>query len=611
MLWPIKKTKKRSRRLREQQRQHRRRLTMESLETRRVLDGSVDLVVEADGDLKITGDDLPNQIQIQWTGADGVYKVSSVLPGGGAAGTGDTMITNNGGSPAFEQTVSGVDGNIVVALKGGNDEFTFTHVEDSPSTRSIVPQNLIINNGADYNQNHVNNVDVMRSLWVSKEAGIGTAAKHDLTIRNVKVIGETGVDNVSAPGGGGGGAGVGGPSDIKVIDSELQGVNLPDPADRATTANMLGFGLAVRNAEGVDNLNILGTTTIGNGLTYFPGLDPTVFAPFDGGVRNLSVLVINGDGGSLFNSGPDPNGSSNTNVNLKGGVIIVNGNNDNLVQDMVSLHQTNIDSALVIEHAGGAGGTNTMITSSNIGTDPVTPNGVTLPVIGTIGLVSPLVVTADRGPDTFSMSGSSAQWGAFLNFDDAGGGLGSGKSETTFTNTQIGHRVGGPASALSMTLWGPFTTIGTIMTDGDALFVGGGTGTDKVTVKNDVSMPGDPTTIGGFAEFILPAGVNTVTLQGASATAPLNIPVLLYVSAGSGVIDSGADSLLLENVRISQQIDVKMGAGSDTLELKGNTQLLALPLAIDLDGEGGDDTLIVGDAVNPQTFPNSNFEQIL
>lgn len=112
-----------------------RRVRFEQLETRRLLAGDVAVALDADGDLSIQGDQVANDISVT------------------ADANGDLVITGNDGTTVTYDgtthdageavTVSGVTGDVVINMKGGNDVV----LVDGGTNPIELPGSLVIHTG--------------------------------------------------------------------------------------------------------------------------------------------------------------------------------------------------------------------------------------------------------------------------------------------------------------------------------------------------------------------------------------------------------------------------------------------------------------------------------
>ncbi len=450
-------------------------------------------------------------------------------------------------------------------MPGSNPAEVVTNSLNSVSVNGFVS---ILNDVG--NTNSISGSTFNGGLWVSKNVAAPGASHLELT--STTVVGPTIVTNVNGAGGG--------DTTTSIVNSQLVGQappvvpgGLPGGVPAAA-----GRALVVTNGEGNDKLDVLGSTVIG---------EPPIFA-----TPGTLVAVNNGNGGSLTTFGPT-SGNDTSRVTVYGGVTIVNGANVPGVLDMASFNQADVSGMLAIYNAGGPGATSTMITDANLGSY-LAPAG---PQLG-----SPVVVINDSGEDAFAMDSSTAWWGLFINNDDASGGTTPWPSQTSIANSNVGTRPGGPSDvgpgggALNAALVAEGivgTNLPGLISPGDALVVGGGTGSDVVNMN--------PTQVGGQISIILPSGNNSITMLGA-ADSPL-VYASVVISTGNG-----NDNVRIENINIPVAIDVRLGGGNDTLELAGNTSLPPLNVgSFIINGGSGLDTLDIEDSV---TLP-VNFGSLL
>ncbi len=521
-----------------------------------------------------------NQIDIQSTGIPGQYLITPQT---------STQLRVNGGAPVgTAQTVDGVFGNIFVNLGAGGDTFRF--LPESLTADSTVPQSLyVITEFGDTieigefdalgNSVGTTGVDIDGILAVGGTAAGGSTST--LRVGQSDVNGFTVVRNPV------------GPSITKLVDSAFDSFGSPgypglgfpvfvtnaghNPP--ATFAGGEGAAFALTNGGGLDLVSVLGTTTFGLGTNIPP-------AP-----GTAAVTMNNGAGGVWITFGPE-NADDTTRVQVHGGLEIRNLANVVNNVDTVSLDRVDVTGRFVINNDGGLGGGSVMVTNSNLGTNPTQP-------------ANTAVVVSRAGPDQFTMTDSTALWGLVVDHDVFG--VDNRESTVQITGGAIGSFGGGVlpiiapghAPALIGRGYVPGAT---------ALFVGGSRlGDDTVNVSG--------TTFGGPVRVELFNGDNSFSMaDGGGAATPLVVPALFYnATANAGFLPfptgpfttfgTGQDWVVLTNIS-TPLIRVYMGAGIDTLELRGNTTLpsVSWPVCILDFGGPGTNNLAVDTGVFP-TFP--------
>lgn len=489
-------------------RQRTRFLRFEGLERREVLAaGVVDVQIApfvAAGTLNLEGDGSNNSVDIQQTVNPLEYLIQ---------GKDGTLLSLNGGAGVTfsSLTVNGITGDISVNLEAGDDIFRF--LGTAAGGDSSVPVDLDIFNDDGSDRNTIDSVLVNGSLTVSKVAG--STGYSELHILNTTVIGFTSVDNT--------GAGTGGDTLTDIDNSWLQGNGGPGPA------------FTLSNGSGKDIIDIRGNSQFGIGP--FPLLTPV-------------LTISNGAGGSVttFTGASAVAGFGTTTV--YGDLTISNDANVVGTLDSVTFISSNVLGDVDISN--GAGDTSVVVTNSTLGSHLVA--SPLSPVIG-----SPLSVLNAAGFDQFSMTGSSAPWGLFINNDLGGGGSVWG-SQTSLNNSLIGTSPFGPE------IPGFPNT---------AMVLLGDSGRDTFNAIN--------TQFGGILDLRLFAGNNDVNLSAASRMAAFRLATL-----------GGNDSVLIDDTTIQVAVDIALGAGADRLIVTNVTPDTEWPSAllgaIAIDGGIGVDT---------------------
>lgn len=134
-------------------------LRIERLEEKMLLAGDVHVVVSG-GDLRITGDDSGNDIEIVSTGNDGQYLVRGLFRDGA-----DTTI-NNGMNTT---TVDGVDDDFRIDMRDGDNRIAL--LESEHEDQLLVPDDLNIRNGDGQIEVKTVNVRVGDDLWIHTHDG--------------------------------------------------------------------------------------------------------------------------------------------------------------------------------------------------------------------------------------------------------------------------------------------------------------------------------------------------------------------------------------------------------------------------------------------------------
>ncbi|MEX2142331.1 MAG: hypothetical protein WD894_23885 [Pirellulales bacterium] len=161
---------------------HLRPFKIEHLETRAMMAGNI-TAAQVGGDLIIEGDNLDNNLTIENTSAN-QYE----LIGGAGNGTRDTTVNGQDTSVVGGIPFTGVTGNIVVRLRGGND-----NVEIGFNQRMTVPKALVVDagdgndlvlgraiGGASVGTEMLINLGAGNDAYISLATVIGTSAIVDL-----------------------------------------------------------------------------------------------------------------------------------------------------------------------------------------------------------------------------------------------------------------------------------------------------------------------------------------------------------------------------------------------------------------------------------------------
>jgi len=354
-------------------RQSGRRLRVEPLESRQMLDGNVISALAA-GTLTLTGNVDANQVEI-WQGPNaGQFFVR------GQVGSNTNI---DGGSVIRE--FNGVT-NITVRLAEGGDTFDFlpkgtASVPGTGPAQSILGGTLDIENNSGADTNSLTSVQ-LNALTLRRA---GSAGNSNLSILNSRVLGLTDV-NHTLPGGFGGG------SNTRIQNSNLDG------------------GLVITNGTGDDIVTVQGCKIVGD----------TTVTNADGRSRVIFTLW---NGSSPINLGGE--------TILVGNLTINTNTTDPAFLDTASLTGTKVQGTVAINNPGSAR------TQTIIGQDPqdITPPVNTTPSsLGTdVVTAGPITVTNGTGYDSFLMLQSTAQWGLTIN-NGAAGFLGS---DTVITDSRI------------------------------------------------------------------------------------------------------------------------------------------------------------------------------
>lgn len=150
----------------------RRRLGLETLEGRLMLDGNVTVQVVW-GNLSIVGDRLDNAVEVHPAEIEGSYVIAGLPTGAATDGTATRPTLINGSQEPL--TVRGVTGDVRVDLRAGNDSILFGYPPglDVLERPLSVPNNLSINDSGGADQ------ITLRSLAVGKDLRITTLGGND------------------------------------------------------------------------------------------------------------------------------------------------------------------------------------------------------------------------------------------------------------------------------------------------------------------------------------------------------------------------------------------------------------------------------------------------
>lgn len=468
-------------------------LRFEGLECRAVLAaGVVDVQIFpfiAAGTLNLEGDGSNNEVDIQQTVNVGEYLIT---------GRNGTLLSINGGAGVTfpSLTVNGIIDDMTVDLGDGDDVFRF--LGTAAGGDSNVPTDLSIENDDGSDRNTLDNVLVNGNLTVTKTGG--SSGYSELHILSSTIIGFTTVDNT--------GGGTGGDTETDIDNSWLQGNGGP------------GAAFTLVNGSGKDIIDIRGNSQFGVGP--FPLLTPV-------------ITISNGDGGSVttFTGASAVAGFGTTTV--YGDLSISNSTNIVGTLDSVTFISSNVLGDVDISN--GIGDTTVVVTNSTLGSHLVAPPFS--PVIG-----SPLTIFNAAGFDQFSMTGSQAPWGLYIN-NDLGGPTNWG-SQTSLTNSQVGNSPFGPDIP-------GFPNA--------AMVLLGDTARDTFTANN--------TQFGGVLDLRLFAGNNDVNLSAASRMAAFRLATL-----------GGNDSVLIDDTTIQVAVEIDLGAGADRLIVTNVTPDTEWPSAL-------------------------------
>jgi hypothetical protein len=362
-------------------------LRVESLESRQLLSGVVNVVIGpfvAAGDMALLGDGDNNAVQVKSGPNVGDYTIT------GASGT---LLRLNGSSATFQQlSVNGVNDDIFVDLDGGYNVFDF----EGPAADGVstVLGDLSIINHSGGNTNIIHNTAINGNLYVTK--AFGAPGYSELRLLNTTVIGDTVVNNNFGGGGGG--------SKTIISGSQLQGGG---PALQA---------LDLDNGSGADVLMVQGGTEFGAGA--WPALIP-------------QVDISNGAGGSMT--------SFTANSKIYGNLRIWNGNNPIGTSDTVTFNAVEVLGYTYLNDDGGS--SSISVQNSTLGswisdTAPMFVNGAWL------ANGCPVMINNAGGFDQLTVIGSTIPFGLWVN--NNAGPTGVWGSVTNIQTSSIGMRPGGP-----------------------------------------------------------------------------------------------------------------------------------------------------------------------
>lgn len=346
--------------------------------------------------------------------------------------------------------------------------------------------------------------------------------------------------------------------------------------------------------DGFSGLKIIDTTVIGdtlvdNNVGGGDGGSNTFIedSVFQAGSGTTALTIINGEGAdilqiqgnSTFGSGVFPpgfvaltvvNGSGGSRTTLTGTSVvygdmeIFNGPNIMATEDIVTFNNAEVLGAVTVRNDGG--NSSTSVQQSSLGTDMI--NG------------GPLLVLNNEGVDAFFMEESEIPWGLGIHNDFAGGGTSLWGSSTDIRNSFIGTHPTMPMLPMPPAL------------PGDAMLIYGDDAADVVTLLGTV--------VGGEFRMFLEDGNNEVTIRQSDMAS-------LHVDTGAG-----NDMVTLEDALIPVALEIRLYAGADQLEVRGNSVLPDLLYGtIVIDGGIGIDTYGHDTTIIPPVLPISNFERTI
>jgi len=511
-----------------------RRLFLESLETRRLLAGVVNVITAASpGDLTLDGDNSNNQVEVRAGAVTGQLVIT---------GKTGTLLTLDGGPQSFSSlTVNGIVDDLFVDLGGGNDTF---ELGTAAGSRTEIADDVLISNDDD-DENFIRNADIGGDLTVDR---IVDGASSELTIKDTIVRGNTTVDN----------DGIGGlfDGDSKTVieKSELEGtLTISNVAGDDTTIivdTSVGAALFVRPPSVTTDPVIDISNGGGSSFTSITSKnDPATTTPLPPGTLNRptvygSINISNGDPVPPTIVVPPPTGGGALPTGLITTVDIV------VVNSADVLGELNVDNF--------EGHSEVIVVDSKIGTD-------TKPATAPGGYGGPITVANGNGFDVFELNRSEAQYGVFVT-NNSGAGQTWG-SQSLVADSKVGKRVAsGPA----------FSFVGD---DGDDVFNinDSATGTTRIYAA-------------GLSLSLLD-GDDEVSIVGGGGN-KIEIDSLM-VTGGDG-----DDAVVLQNALVESMLMIDLGAGVDRLELRvlANELPNALIGSILLDGGVGADffTIPVG-----------------
>jgi hypothetical protein len=163
---------------------------------------------------------------------------------------------------------------------------------------------------------------------------------------------------------------------------------------------------------------------------------------------------------------------------------------------------------------------------------------------------NPLQVSNGVGYDSFSMTGSTAQWGVSLNNNAVAlTAAATYGSSTSISGSSIGTGPDGPNNGL------------TAATAGQGLTLLGDNGPDVVTVSS--------TTINGATALTLNGGDNNVTFQQQTTLTSLNVATGVF--GGAGTASPGNDVLSINSCNITDDLTLNMGGNSNKVTIHAGT----------------------------------------
>lgn len=377
-------------------------LKVESLESRHMLSGVVNIVIPAGGGpMTLAGDVSANQVQVQQSsGVTGQFTIT---------GQSGTLLQVNGSGvtiPSF--TANGVVGNINVDLGPGDNTLNFIAPSGGVSN---LQANLNILNGAGSNINRLTGLSILGDLNVTR--GPGAAGNTRLEISGTTVIGATLIDNAT-----GGGAGDG---TTLITSSNLQSTttvtNGPGndvfQADLASTfgagilpavppAAALATVLTINNGTGGARTSFVGTAT--QMPVVFGGIDINNGAALTAILNITEFIQARVLGEVEVNNADSDTQTLVTNSHL--GSQLVNGGpvsvENNAGFDTFNMSGSQIPFGLFVDNnaadSSAAWGSTTTITTSQIGSRPLSSS----PPFGAPG--DSFVLAGDNGSDLISIT---------------------------------------------------------------------------------------------------------------------------------------------------------------------------------------------------------------
>lgn len=451
MFWPTKRARK-QRKNKKAEKHARRRMLVESLESRHLLAGVVDVFLFPDaaapapplvpGELRLVGNGDGNHVVVTENAGSNAYHLAS--------GDGNTLFRLSGvGATFVDLDVNGINGPVNVKLGSGNDTF---ELQGAGTNLIQVLGDVTITNAEGNNTNILTLAELLGSdgLTVTRPMG-GIVSNSNLQIIDSDINEDLVVDNDFDGGGG--------PSVIEIESS--------DPAD---PMNVIRGDVTIRNDKGATSTTITDSSIHGKldidndtgmgsvedivaiqgtsiGADYF--VPPPAMAPMTGlDDGSVVVSINNGDGGSLttFTRGREsgaPTGPGR--VTIFGGIELDNGETIVGKFDIVTFNQTDVLGGVDVENFGGE--TRTTIIDSKLGMDfaaraGLLPAPVPAPPGFGLGFGGPVIFENGDGRDMFDMQNSEAQWGVSL--EHGSGGELWGSQTDINGNSMIGHHPFGP-----------------------------------------------------------------------------------------------------------------------------------------------------------------------